>query len=221
MQSFQDRIWSPPGSRPHLLLLGDEALAAYAAELNGWIRSWWEQHGDDRTWHEIVEEIPAHYLHLTLTWVDQLTAQVGPQAWNRLREEFAARMAEVEPVRVSIGEPMVRSVALELYVHPSPELQDLATRARASVRAVFGDAAAPEPTEQRPYRPHVSTLYSRAAFNTDGLQHALLKDFGLAVGEHSTVFTMNPAAILCDQDTFAAGGFRWDQDSAVVIPVGS
>lgn len=213
-------MWSPLGSRPHLLLTADQALADYAASVNSRARAWWAAHGDGRAWDDVVQELPSHYLHITLAWLDRPTNQVSPDEWNRVRAEAARRLAAVPLVEVRIGEPIVGPYALEVYVHPSAELDEVAAQARAALRAVFGERAAPEPPADKPYRPHLSCFYGTAAFDDAGLQEALLDGTSRGDDEHSTVLTMPAQAILTDQDTFHPGGFRWDATSAVRMPVG-
>lgn len=215
-----DCVWSPVGSRPHLLLTANDALAEYAAKINFRARGWWEEHGDGRAWSEVVQEIPARYLHLTLTWLDRLTAELDEASWGRLCDEFTGRMSALPPCEVAVGEPMVRRHAVEVYVHPTPELLAVGAQARAAVRAVFGEDAAPEPPVGKLWRPHLSTLYGAAEFVDVGLEAALREGLSFAAGEHATVLRMPAEGILVDQDTFAVGGFWWDEETACRVPVG-
>ena len=218
---FADRVWSPLGSRPHILLTGSTDLAAYAASINARARRWWERQpgSTGRRWDDLVREVPGHYLHITLTWLDRLTTEVDAAELRQLSDELVDRFAALSPTEVRIGEPMVRTHAVELYVHPSPQLNAIAAQARAALRVVLGDDAAPEPPQGKPWRPHLSTFYGNAEFDSAGLAETLL-DGPAPAGGHTTVLTMPAEGILVDQDTFRDEGFWWDTATARSITVG-
>lgn len=222
MHSFGDRTWHPSGARPHILIPASPA-AAYAAAVNARSARWWttQPGGAVHGWDEVVQELPAHYLHVTLAWLDRLTSELDPADLVRLHDNLADRFSGLVPFEITIGPALVKSHAVEVYVDPVPELAALAAGARAALRTVFGDTAAPEPTS-KPYRPHLSTLYGRRWYDSEGLIDTL----AYTVDDHGdllrTVTMPVTEVILVEhQDTFADSGFRWDDTTVRVIPLGT
>jgi hypothetical protein len=215
---LSDRVWSPLGSRPHILLTANEALIDYGALLNHRARKWWEQGPDTRNWDDVVQQLPGHFLHITLDWLDRPTSRTTPEQWQQLQDELTRRFAALPPAEVQVGEPMVRSHALEVYIHPTPELNEIAAQARSALQMVFGKEAVPDRAPDKPWRPHLSTFYGAAEFDDDGLRQALVTD-DVEEG-HTTVLTMPAIAVLVDQDTFAPGGFTWDTTTATTLQIG-
>lgn len=212
---FGAKAWSPSGSRPHLLLTTSYQVADYAKIVTTRARDWWNEQGHERSWDDVVREIPAERLHITLAKIDRLTAGIKHADWDRLRDTVTAKLAELPPTQVRIGAPVLRPYALELMVHPDPEVVAIAEHARAAVREMLGADVAPP--AGKPFRPHMSVLYGAAEFDDAGLLDAV--STGILSG---VVVTMPARAILVDvlQDSSAPGGYRWATETAAAIPIG-
>lgn len=91
--------------------LGD----AYAAAA----RAWWADIGDGRRFEDVFYVLPRAWRHITVAPVDLPAEQVSPVQIEQLAEVISARLAGASPVDVTLGPPLVHTVAVELYVAPS------------------------------------------------------------------------------------------------------
>ncbi|MCK2245412.1 MULTISPECIES: 2'-5' RNA ligase family protein [unclassified Crossiella] len=220
MLNFQDRAWSPRGSRPHLYLTtpGLEPLQrAYLKRIDAW---WATQYPDGPARPTALPRVEPRYLHITLAWLDVLSAQVTSQQWEALAEQVAPALAQIEPFEVMVGPAFLATVGVEVYVDPDPRLAELAAASRAAIRAVFGDAAAPEPSQ--PFRPHISLAYAAADVDTETLGSALTRA-ELPAGQLLRPQRVPVTAVsIVDNDTFPedGGGLRWDEQTSRVVQLG-
>lgn len=222
MDSFDKRIWSPVGSRPHIEIPAAPAVAELAAAYTAQAAAWWAEHDDPRDFHAIVRPVAPEFLHLTVGWLDQLTATLAPGAFDALHAVLTDRLADLEPFEVTVGPGIVGAVALELYVAPILQAAALAATVRGAIRDVFGADAAPEPPPARPWRPHITAFYGAASFSTDALASRVLCTLAPGEGCLITPVTMAvDAVLLVDQDTWGSDGLAWNQDTARRIALGA
>lgn len=222
MESFDKTRWSPLGSRPHIEI---PASAEVAALVDAYVRqtaAWWTKQSNGRSFDDVFRLIAAEFLHMTVGWVDQLTADLEPGKFDDLHERLVSRLAEVDAFEVTVGPAIVSRCALELYIVPTAEASRLAAAVRAAIRDTFGAHAAREPEPARLWRPHLSAFYSRAEVNTDGLASAV--GYTLVPGEERLITPVTmpvDAVLLVDQDTWGPDGLAWNQDTARRIALGA
>jgi hypothetical protein len=207
VRSFARRAWSPPGSRPHVLLPAAGELAYYCDAytqpllLRRWYAPLARELGWPRLrrrdpyggWDRFMDFLPATRRHLTLSWVDVPTAAV-PQRWDELSVALRELVAPLLPVTVHAYAGDAGEHGLRVLVARSAELDELAHAAGAALRAAYGPAA---PVWQPPadWTPHIAVSYSTQDWPTE---HGPLPSTGNVTQELEHVLQV-------DQDTFPAG----------------
>lgn len=222
MRDFGETRWSPDGSRPHVDVLVTPEVAALAAAYLDHARVWWGQQADPRQFEQVFRPVIPDYLHLTLTWLDRVTAKVGTGLMNDIEVALRTRLSDLPPFEITAGPGTVGYYALELFVTPSDAADALARAARQALRDAVGPDAVPEPPTDRPWCPHVAILHGRQRVDTDGLASRILYVPPPAATALLRPTTMRiDGVVLVDQDTWGPNGLAWDQQTARCIPLGA
>ncbi|WP_433531342.1 2'-5' RNA ligase family protein [Micromonospora sp. CA-263727] len=221
MRSFDETMWSPPGSRPHIEIPATEQVHALAGACLAQTRTWWAEQGDSRPFEVVFRTIAPEFLHLTVGWLDQLTVSLTPGQLDALHTALVGRLRHIAPFDVTVGPAFMGLYALELYVVPSRQADALAGAVRAAIREVFGAQAAPEPSPARWWRPHISVFYGCQPADTDALASRIA--YTPAPGGDRLIAPIAmavDAVLLVDQDTWGPTGLAWDTGTARRIPLG-
>lgn len=209
----------PAGAMPrwitHLRLgqAGTDLGDAYAATA----RDWWAGTGDRRSFEQVLHVLPPPLRHITLAPLDLPAEHVDPCRLQRLTETITARLASTDPVKVVLGPAIVNTVAVELYLVPNPAL----TALRDHVVAAIHDVVGTEVGSARPWRAHSSFAYCHDDFDDTGLQSALLRAPGPAVGYQVPITTRIDHVLLVTEDTWAPAGLAWELGTARCLPLGA
>ncbi|MDG4795205.1 2'-5' RNA ligase family protein [Micromonospora sp. WMMD1082] len=221
MRSFDETMWSPPGSRPHIEIPASGQVHALAEVYLAQTRTWWAEQDDSRPFEAVFRPVAPEFRHLTVAWLDQLTADITAEHLDDLHTALGARLRHIAPFDVTVGPAIMGLYALELYVAPHPQADAVAAAARAAIREVFGAQAAPEPPPARPWRPHITACYGRQRADTDALASRIAYTFAPDTEHLITPATMPvDAVLLVDQNTWGPTGLAWDTDTARRIPLG-
>ena len=219
MRDFDACRWSPDGSRPHVEIPATTEVTELAGIYRQQVIGWWQEQNDERPFDAVFRLVPDEYLHLTAGWVDQLTTTLPDGAIDAV----ASRLADLQPLRLTVGPALVGLYAVELYVVPDPAADRLAAAVRAAFRDVLGPTAAPEPALERPWCPHISFLYGQQHVDTDALASRL--QYGTLhprTGRLVRPVTMPVASVLLvDQDTWGHEGLSWNQSTAWQVGLGT
>ncbi|RSM53964.1 hypothetical protein DMB66_37950 [Actinoplanes sp. ATCC 53533] len=221
MRRFADTLWSPTGSRPHIEVPASPQVAGLAAAYVAQSRAWWDEQNDERDFDEVFEVVNTPFLHMTVAWLDMLSTSLSPGQFDTLHDTLARRLAALAPFEVRVGPATVGLYAVELYIVPNTQANELAGHARAALREVFGETAAPEPRPVRPWRAHVTAMYGRQRVDTDALASRLAyttspEGQGLLAPVTMTV----DHVLLVDQDTWGPDGLAWNQHTARTVALG-
>ncbi|MET8990790.1 2'-5' RNA ligase family protein [Nonomuraea wenchangensis] len=145
-----------------------------------WWRPGWRQGRSFYTWHILIEDqpaihefaerigpeleatgavgpIPLDWLHMTLQGVG-FSDEVSEETLNTITAAVSERVAEIGPVQVTLGPPVVDPEGVNLPVHPVEAVAAIRHAVRNGIADVWGAAQVPE-TEDR-FVPHVSLAYS-------------------------------------------------------------
>lgn len=214
MRSFREaKFWTPLGSRPHVLIPISADVTALAAVYTDALPSW------RADWSAFLDTVAPEYLHVTVTWLDELTEKAAPNGLAELATALADELDEQEPIVLRCGPAIPVTYGLELFVVGDAAADALARRCRAAMRRVFGpEAAVAEPAR---YRPHCSLAYCAANVSEEGLGSVMAK--ATAQGETARPEPIDMTidrVIVTDQDTFASDGLRWNLDTAATVHFG-
>ncbi|MFC7344496.1 2'-5' RNA ligase family protein [Saccharopolyspora griseoalba] len=212
MRSFDDaERWSPAGRRwiaqirltsTEVLDLGDTYLAA--------ARAWWPEID------QVLRPVQRAYRHITLINTN-VPAETAPA---ELVEQLSARLAVTAaahlPVQLMLGPAVVNTLAVELYIQPSPALTALRDALATDVAAVLERPAEPQ---GKTWRAHSAISYCTAPFDDDGLQSTLLRTPGLVAGYQGPVRERVDRVLLAATDPWDPNGRFWTD--SVELQLGS
>ncbi|WP_328855693.1 2'-5' RNA ligase family protein [Microbispora hainanensis] len=105
-----------------------------------------------------LDPVPYEWLHLT-TLVVGLTDEVTEEQLAALIAEARKRLADVQPVTVTLGRVLYHPEAIALAVRPAEALAPMLDAVRAATRAAVGHDGA---LDTNPWIPHVTVAYSSA-----------------------------------------------------------
>jgi 2'-5' RNA ligase len=106
-----------------------------------------------------LDLVPPRWLHLTTQGVG-LAPDVPDEETRRIVSEAAARLADLAPLRLSLGPATLGAHGVALWAAPLEPLVALRDRLQDSDAAVRGQAAVPD--WRAGFRPHVSLAYAGA-----------------------------------------------------------
>jgi hypothetical protein len=215
MRSFRaEKLWTPDGSRPHILIPVTPEVVELAEVYTTVIPAW----SRERAQH--LPPVRPQFLHITVTWLDTPTADVIPNWIEELETAVAAQLVDLVPFPMRLGPATPVTYGVELVVGPDEPAAELARRCQQAMRTVFGtDAPVASPAQ---YRPHCSLSYCQATLDEEGLGSTLLSAVP-AGGQYrpAPVEMTVDSVIITDQDTFADGGLRWNQDTVRTVSFGA
>lgn len=214
MRSFRDaKLWSPLGSRPHILIPIAPTVTALAATYTDALPNW------RADWATYLQAVPPEFLHVTVTWLDDLTERVAPDGLTGLADELASELADHEPFALRCGPALPVTYGLELFVIGDAAASALAQRCRVAMRRAFGrDAPVADPVC---YQPHCSLGYCVADVSEEGLGSAMTS--ARTNGESARpdpIDMVVDKVIVTDQDTFTPDGLRWNLDTVETVHFG-
>ncbi|MFC0431065.1 hypothetical protein [Kutzneria buriramensis] len=209
MRNFlRDKVWSPDGARPHVLVPVTPSVAALAAVYAGALPAWRED------WAEHLQLVPPSALHVTVAWVDQPIA-TAPTALADLEQAVSEELTGMTAFPALVGPATVVTYGVELYVlGADDDFAELGRRCRRAVRAVFGAAAAPEPARTLP---HLAIAYGRNDIDDTTLGRTLTAAAAPGQPRPVPVEMLVDQVLVADMDAFAAAGPGWSQ--ALPVPL--
>jgi 2'-5' RNA ligase len=164
-----------------------------------WWRPGWHLGRSCYTWHILVEDqsaihefakqlqpalaatgvlgpIPLEWLHMTMQGVG-FSDEVSEEDLNAIAAAVSARVAEVGPIPVTMGPPVVDPEGVNLPVRPVEALNAVRLAVRDGIADVWGRDQVPEAADG--FVPHVSLAYS----HTSGAPLAPIQDI---LSQHAT-----------------------------------
>ncbi|MFC0540640.1 2'-5' RNA ligase family protein [Kutzneria chonburiensis] len=178
------------------LLLPDLALDlgdAYADTVQTWLASI----PANASLTPPVEVLDRRLRHLTLAAV---AAPADTIDVEQLYAELTTNLADLPPVELDLGPPLVNDVAIELYIRPTAALASLHERVSATITRTTGG---PPAGAGRAWRPHTALAYCRHDVDTHGLQPRLLRTPGPIGGFLEPVTVYGREVALVREETHA------------------
>ncbi|MEW9556322.1 2'-5' RNA ligase family protein [Nonomuraea sp. NPDC050783] len=177
-----------------------------------WWRPGWHVGRSFYTWHILVDDqpavhefakhlqpelqatgalgpIPVEWLHMTMQGVG-FTDEVSQEILDQIAAAVAERLAQLGPVPVTLGPPVVDAEGVNLPVHPAEAVDRVRRAVRDGIAAVCGTDQVPE--AETGFRPHVSLAYSHAG----GFPLAPIRD--ILARHAATISTVLKRATLID-----------------------
>ncbi|MFF4124203.1 2'-5' RNA ligase family protein [Microbispora rosea] len=105
-----------------------------------------------------LDPVPYEWLHLT-TLVVGLTDEVAEEQLTALIAEARKRLADVQPITVTLGRVLYHPEAIALAAHPAEALVPMLNAVRAATSDAVGHDGA---LDTNPWIPHVTVAYSSA-----------------------------------------------------------
>ncbi|MEV6607462.1 2'-5' RNA ligase family protein [Kutzneria sp. NPDC051319] len=161
------------------------------------VQAWWASSPANASLEPPLEVLDRHLRHLTLAAVAVPADTVEVE---QLHAALTIGLADVPPVELTLGPPLVNDVAIELYVRPTAALARLHERVSAAITRTTG---VPPAGGGRAWRPHTALAYCRHDVDTHGLQSQLLRTPGPAAGFLEPVTTYGREVALVREETHA------------------
>lgn len=153
-----------------------------------------------------LDLIPLEWLHLTMQGIG-FTDEVDVGDVDAIAEAVSARLASVEPVKLTFTRPVTDPEALQFHVQPAGHMREVRQALRAGIADVWGPNRVPDSEE---WTPHVSIAYS----NVDGPTEPCAMALDSVIAEPVTVALSEVQLIVIGRDERL---YKWDVHSTVPL----